>query len=142
MRRSLFGLCNTPCATRYELSSGDRDEGEGERIERGGEAVALGGQRHHSCQAGAVETESIGRKPGNTARADAAQGGIEKRLDARVGGAQPAGEQNFLLVEIAQQRPGDFQELGIGKATAGGLAEGGKLQIDVAGQFFRRTKSA
>jgi hypothetical protein len=66
-------------------------------------------------------------------RGQAVQVQIEKRLNARVGGAEVAAEAQVFLVVIAEQRAGQFEEIRIGIGAAGGLPERGQLEIDVAG---------
>src|SRR5690606_20252118 len=56
---------------------------------------------------------------------------VEERLDAAIYRTQPIAEQQVLLVVIAQQRAGQFEEVGAGAAGRHRLAECRKLQIDV-----------
>ena len=68
--------------------------------------------------------------------ADVVEVGVEKRLDAGIGGAQAVAEQLVFLMIVAQQGTGEIEEMRIGSAAAGGLAERCQLEIDVAYQFL------
>ena len=70
------------------------------------------------------------------ARQHVAEIGIEKGLNARVGGTQTAAQQLIFLIVVAQQRPGDFEEIRVRAAGIRRLAERGQLQIDVADKLF------
>lgn len=56
-------------------------------------------------------------------------------MNACIGGAEVTPEAQVLLMIIAQQRAGQFEEIRIGIGVAGGLSKRGQLEIDIAGEF-------
>jgi hypothetical protein len=57
---------------------------------------------------------------------------IEVILHAEVGGAEATAEKLVFLVIVAEERAGEFEEPGVFRGGAGGLAESGQFQIDIA----------
>ncbi len=95
------------------------------------EVVFAGGEGHGSSEAGAVEDKGLGGEPGG----GGFEIGVEEGLDAVVDGAESVAEELVLTMEAAEERAGDFEEVGVGGGLTDGLAEGGELQVDVAEEF-------
>ncbi len=92
VRRSLFGLCSTPCGDAVGVDV------------RGLEEIAARRQGHGARHAGPVEDEGAGRQPRSAAGADVLDVGVEEGLDAGVGRTEPVAQQLVFLVVVAQQR--------------------------------------
>jgi hypothetical protein len=101
----------------------------------GSELVGMGRKGHDTREAGAVEHKGIRRQTGRAAGSHVFQIGIQKLLDARVGRAQPVAEQLVLLIVVAEQRAGDFEEVGVGRAMAARLPKRYQFQVNVAEEF-------
>ncbi len=118
--RSLFGLCSTPCASRYECTYGET------------KTVLRWRQRHRTTESGAIQHERVRGQARRATRAHVREVGIQKTLNARVSRTQASEQQLIFLIIIAEQRTDDLQEMRIGGAATGRLAERRQLQVDVS----------
>ena len=98
---------------------------------RGRKAIGVRRQRHRASQTGAIENKGTRGQVRRAARTAIRQVGIEKRLNAGVGGTQMLSEQPFLFIMIAQERPGNLQETSVSGILCGRLAEGSELEMKV-----------
>ncbi len=95
-------------------------------------AGRVGRKRHLAREARPIEDEGAGGQARGSVGTDFAQVRVEESLNARIGGAEAVAQQLVLLIVIPQQRPGDFEEVRVGREAAGRLAQGGEFQVDVA----------
>jgi hypothetical protein len=62
----------------------------------------------------------------------AGKGAVQKSLNARVHGRKPVPEKFVLLLEIAQQRAGQLEEVRFRSVARRPLSEGGHFQSNVS----------
>lgn len=66
--------------------------------------------------------------------ADALYVGVQEGLYTSVGRTETVAQQLVFLVVVAQQGPGDLEEIRVGGSAAGRLTQRGQFQVDVAEQ--------
>src|SRR5271165_7095202 len=98
-----------------------------------GKKVLIRSERHDAGEPRAVQGKGARRQAGGVVRTQVV---IKECLNTCVYGTQPAGEKFVFLEVVTQQRTGDFVEIGVGAAAAGGLAQRGELQVDITDQFL------
>ena len=86
-------------------------------------------QRHHARQAGAIEHERVAGQARRALRRDIAEIGVKEGLNAGISRAQSIAQHLILLIEVAQQRAGDFERTRVGGAMAGGLPQGASFKL-------------
>ena len=97
--------------------------------------IAIKRQREHARESRAIQRERV---RGQFGRGHILQIIVEKRLDARVGGAKMRAEQPVFFARLRGHRGGDLDEFAVALERHGRTADQGEFDIDVGDEMRRQ----